>query len=85
MIANSVLVEVRLPSANRSYEVRLPRGLNVHVAAILTAQALSSVTEGIYLHSDNSFLAWQNTGKRLPSRKTIAEAGVKNGSKLLLI
>ncbi len=85
MIKDSVLVEVYLPCALRSYEVRLPRGLNVYAAAQLTGEALASLTDGLFRPGRRSFLCWRDTGIRLPSKATVAEAGVIAGSKLMLV
>ena len=85
MIQDSVLVEVYLPSALHTYEVRLPRGLNVYAASVLTGQALASLTDGMYKPTQRSFLCWRDTGARLPSKSTVAEAGVVSGSRLMLV
>lgn len=84
-VTRSVLVEIRLPAADCSYDVRLPLGLNMHLCSMLTAQALAAMAEGFYLPSKTSFLAWQSTGEKIDSFQTVEEAGIRNGSKLLLI
>ena len=38
-----LFVSLRLPAADREYEVRLSAGLNAHIAALLTAQALEGL------------------------------------------
>lgn len=78
-------VSLRLPAAGREYQVRLPAGLNTHVAALLSAQALEPLSEGTFRAAKSCVLAWQGSGTILNGQKTIAENGVLNGSKLLLI
>ena len=78
-------VLVRLPAANKTFELRIPAGLNTHVATLLAAQGLESISEGTFSAAENCVLAWQDTGKQLDPRVTIAKNGVMNGSKLLLI
>lgn len=85
MIRDGVLVEIYLPSAQCTYEVRLPRGLNIYAASVLTGQALASLTDGMYKPTQRSFLCWRDTGVRLPSKSTVAEAGVVSGSQLMLV
>ena len=85
MIKDSVLVEVYLPCALSTFEVRLPRGLNVYAASVLTGQALASLTDGMYAPTQRSFLCWRDTGVRLPSKLTVAETGVISGSQLMLV
>ena len=80
-----LLISLRLPAADREYEVRLPAGLNAHLAALLTAQALEGLSEGSFRAAKSCVLAWRNTGRVLDSQRTIGENGVLNGSRLLLI
>lgn len=79
------LLEIYLPATEKSYEVRLPAGLNVHAAAVLAGMALSEASEGLFAPSGNCMLFWQDTGRGLNARKTLWEAGVQNGSRLILI
>ena len=80
-----LIVSIRLPAADREYEVRLPAGLNTHIAALLAAQALEGLSEGSFRAAKSCVLAWRDTGRLLDSLKTIGENGVLNGSRLLLI
>ena len=80
-----IFVSVRLPAADRSYEVKIPAGLNTHVATLLTARALESLSDGTFRAAKSCVLAWQHNGQTLNGKKTIAENGVINGSGLLLI
>lgn len=80
-----LIVSLRLPAADREYEVRLPAGLNTHIAALLSAQALEGLSDGSFRAAKSCVLAWRDTGKLLDNLKTIGENGVLNGSRLLLI
>lgn len=78
-------VQIRLPAANREYLVRLPAGMNTHVAAYLTAKALDDLSDGNFMHAKTCVLAWHEDGRLLDPLKTIADNCVLNGSRLLLI
>ena len=78
-------VTVRLPAADRSYQVRFPAGMNTHVATLLAAQALENLSDGTFRAAKNCVLAWSEDGRILNGKKTMAENGVINGSGLLLI
>ena len=80
-----LIVSLRLPAADREYEVRLPARLNTHIAALLSAQALEGLSDGAFRAAKSCVLAWRDTGKLLDNLKTIGENGVLNGSRLLLI
>ncbi len=78
-------VLVRLPAANREYNVRIPAGMNACVAAYLTGKALDELSDGCFCHAKTCVLAWQEDGRQLDPLKTVAANGVLNGSKLLLV
>ena len=78
-------LRVFLPANRKEYEVDIPIGLNTHVAALLTAQALQSSSEGYYIASRDSFLARVGTGDMLDREKTIKENGIQSGDYLMLV
>lgn len=78
-------VSLRLPAAGREYTLRLPAGLNAHVAALLAAQALEPLSDGAFRAAKSCVLAWRDSGRMLESQKTIDQNGVRNGSKLILV
>jgi hypothetical protein len=80
-----VIAEVDLPAAGTQYCFRALADINVTEAANLLAKALSDISDGKYLNSRNSCLAWKKDGQLLDMRKTLRECGVENGSELLLI
>jgi len=80
-----VTADVFLPASGLVYEVRFPQDINVQIAAMLTAKSLSELSEGNYLSSKASCLAWRKDGKLLDMSKTMHECGVRNSSELILI
>ncbi len=80
-----VTADVYLPASAKVYHLRFPQDLNVQVAAMLTAKSLSELSEGNYLPSKASCLAWRGNGALLDMTKTLHECGVINSSELLLI
>lgn len=84
-MVEKLLLNVYLPAVGKSYEVRLPAGLNVQLAAVLTGMALSELSEGLFMPSKNCMLFWQETGHRLSEHKTLWESGIRNGCQLILI
>lgn len=80
-----VIVEVFLPATGRKYDVRLPLDMNVRAVSGMVAKALADLSEGAYLASPTSFLAWKDSGRLLDSHKTLRECAVKNTSQLMLI
>ena len=78
-------VQLRLPAANREYTVRFPAGMNTQVAAYLAAKALEELSDGSFIHAKSCVLAWREDGRMLDPLKTVADNGVLNGSRLLLV
>ena len=82
---NMIVAEVYLPASGKSYEIRVPAAMNSLLAAHLTADGLGNLSEGTYRSSRSSVFAWQDSGKVLEMEKSMEEANVRNGSKLLLV
>ena len=82
---DTLRIEVCLPARGSTYEVRVPCALNTLAAAQLSARALEALSEGAYAASGNSAFAWAESGQQLNMQQSMEQAGVKNGSKLLLI
>ena len=80
-----IIIEVTLPAAGKSFEIRLPRAMNCLTAAHLTAEALAPLSGGTYLPSRGSFFAWKDSGKLLNMGRSLFQEKVQNGSRLLLI
>ena len=80
-----VHVLVFLPANRCEYEVDIPTGLNTHVAALLTAQALQARSEGLFVASKSCFFSKAETGKMLNHEETIKENGILSGDSLILI
>lgn len=82
---NHVIVKVYLPTLQRNFEVKIPYAMNSLLAANLTAKAIAPLSEMTYLPSHSSIFAWKETGILIATGKTIEEAGIINGSHLILL
>ena len=82
---DDLLIEVYLPANGKTYQLRIPGGMNTLLAASLTAKALAQLSRGCYAPSHNSVFAWRDSGKLLDMRLSMRQAQVNNGSSLLLI
>lgn len=80
-----ITVEITVPAAGRSFDLRLPHAINCQLAAYLAAQALADLTEGSYSETGSAVLVWKESGRMLNVLKSLEEEHVLNGSKLLLI
>ena len=80
-----LLVYIYLPTLQRYFEVRVPAAMNCMLAAQLVAKAVAPLSSQTYAPSHSSLLVWKETGRLLEAGKSMAEAGVKNGSRLILV
>lgn len=82
---NKILVEVRLPSADVTYDVYFPLESPISEVVQLTSKLMSELSGGHFKADKNTVLCDAATGKVLNINTTVFESGLKNGSKLLLI
>lgn len=80
-----VIVEVFLPASGKEYDVRFPLDLNVGTVSGMISKALADLSDGAYLPSRSSCLAWRDTGALLDVTKTMRQCSVQNTSRLILI
>lgn len=82
---NHVIVNVFLPTLQRDYEVKLPCSMNSLLAAQLAARAIAPLSEKTYLPSHSSIFAWKKTGQLIETSLSVEQAGIINGSHLILL
>lgn len=81
---NKILLEIYLPVAERSFDVRIPRQLKV-------AQTVSMLVEffkrqdGEYIPTGESVLCDMESGRAFDSNAFIDSLGLHNGSRVMLI
>ncbi len=80
-----ILVEVILPSASTSYDVYIPLSSPVSEVVYLVSNILSELSNGYFKADKNTVLCDADTGYMLNINMTVYDAGLKNGSRLLLI
>ena len=80
-----IMVEVYLPSAQKSFDVQIPADTQLSQTKALIAHALSQMSNGLFSEKSESLLCDRATGKILNINMTAFELGLKNGSKLMLI
>ncbi|NMB34509.1 MAG: methyltransferase [Clostridium sp.] len=80
-----ILVEVFLPSSNTSYDIFIsPESVLSEVLSLISS-ALSSLAQGEFRASNDTILCDADSGKIFDINTSVAELGIKNGSRLMLI
>ena len=82
---SKVLVEVMLPAADRTYDVYIPLESKTSEVIKLLSGMFAEMAEGKYQATDSDILCDAETGTIFDVNRIIAELGIKNGSRLLLI
>lgn len=81
---NKILLEVCLPAAEKSFDIRVPRQLKVaHVTAMLVEFLKKQDAE--YIPTKESVLCDMENGRAIDSNAFIDHVGLHNGSKVMLV
>ena len=80
-----VLLEIYLPSAQRTFDVWVPACARLSQVNRLTAKAFEGLCGGMYTANGSSVLCDRRTGEIFNINMTVWELGQRNGSKLMLI
>lgn len=81
---NKVLIEVKLPAAELSYDIFVPDSMQIGTLTALTAAVFSRLSGGVYTAGEQAVLCEQRTGEQYDVNARIFETDIRNGTKLLL-
>lgn len=84
-MTNKYIVEIYLPAAQKSFDMKIPVQSRMSEINMLAAAIASELSEGSFKAGDSSFLADAVNGRILDVNMTALELGIQNGSKLILI
>lgn len=85
MIMDKVLVEIFVPAANRTFDVFIPQTSKMGDIVVLSAKALSDLSNGKYKSDSSAILCDAESGDILDVNLSVYELKIKNGSRLILI
>ena len=85
MMNNKVLVEIFVPASGESFDVRIPLDIKMYEALQLVSSALNELSNGKYRATGQAVLCDAKTGIIYNINMEVAELGIHNGSRLLLI
>ncbi len=79
------LVEISVPAAEQKFDVYIPLESKMSDVIKMTASALSDLSAGKYKATEDAILCDADTGIIFNINIEVAELGIKNGSRLMLI
>lgn len=81
----TIIVEVYLPATSESFDFRLPAQGRIGDICREMARILESTQQNLSVDTAYPLLCERDAGKVLPHWQTVAEAGLQDGSRLLLL
>lgn len=81
---DKILIEILLPAINRRFEVYIPLDLKFYDVTFLVSKALSELSNGLFIYTEDSILCEGDTGNILDVNMSARQLKLKNGTKLIL-
>lgn len=85
MMYNKALVEIFVPASGKKFDVFIPLDSKMSDVLKLVSSALSDLSDGKYTATNDAVLCDAKTGMIFNVNMEVAELGIKNGSRLMLI
>lgn len=82
---DKVEIEVYVPTINRTYNIFVPLQSRLYEVMNLIAKAVSELSNGLFVASKDSILCSRLDGSAYNLNKTVREAGIENGAKIMLM
>lgn len=82
---DKVLVSVRVPAMDETYDMFLPESSPMYEVQELIKKAVSTLSHGQYIAGRDSILCFGNNGGIININLSARELGIRNGSRLILI
>ena len=82
---HKVLVEIFVPASGESYDVFIPLESRMSEVVELVSEAIGELTGGRYLGTRDSLLCDRESGMIYNMNMAVAELGIENGTRLMLI
>ena len=79
-----VLVEVIAPAANLTYDMLIPRNIQIGEISQLIAPIFSQLSSGTYVSSGKNIVCDKISGEIFEPSVFVKDTKIKNGAKLLL-
>lgn len=78
------MLEICLPAADRSFDMRIPRQLKIAQVTSMLAEFLKKQDEA-YIPTEESVLCDMENGRIFDSNAFIDTVGLQNGSRVMLV
>lgn len=82
---NRITIEVYVPAVQRSFDIHVPESMRLAEVTELVVNAMEQLLDGLFTNSVTEALCDRVTGLQYDINLTVWEAGLKNGSCLMMI
>ncbi len=82
---DKVLVDVYVPSIDKSYNIYLPLFSKFSEIEPLISKAIMDLSDGNYNEGNNPIICNRETGESLDKTKTVYDLKIDNGTRLMLL
>lgn len=82
---NKVLVELSVPAANKKFDIFIPVTSKMFDVRKMLVKVINDLCEGTYIASDDVVICEKESGIIYNINLEIAELGIENGTKLIMI
>lgn len=82
---NKVLIELSVPAADKKFDVFIPLTSKMFDVRKMLIKVVNELCEGVYIASDDSAICESDSGVIYNINLEVAELGIENGSKLMII
>ena len=79
------LIEVFVPAANKTYDVYIPKNIQIFEIITLIAHQVEHLSQGQFKKTSDTILCFRENGNILDMNQLVSELNIKNGTRLLLI
>lgn len=85
MNKNKILVELSIPSIEKTYDLYIPISKKIGTVKNLIENALVELTDNAYIIKEDTNLYSTETGEIYNVNNTVAETSLENGSRVILM
>ncbi len=85
MNKNKILIELSIPSIEKTYDLYIPINKKVGTVKNLIEKALVELTDNAYIISEDTNFYSTETGKIYNVNSTIVDTDLENGSRIILM
>ena len=82
---DKIVVELRITAINKIYDAKIPRDIQIWEATKLIVDMISNLHPGLYAGENEAMLVDFESGKVIAVNSLVADSGLTNGARVMLI